>query len=242
MGADTQHITAYFVTPEICKRIGVEKACIIDVPGTGDCGSETSLPKLIAKIEVSLTATPVHTIVLVNKATDDRVHSAVKIATILLEKNFIKAADQIIGVMTKCDLVRKITRERNRDMWKNALKEAFGKQSNIPVVMCAVPVNERTYDVIEIDEYEEMYDTKWGDTPTIEPTIRELARLAKNPRVAKFVQADGGKVIAAIGEVCGIPVKNMQKQIKTLEQERDAKEKKVLPISNKSLSDTGEDI
>jgi len=211
----TTTISSYPVKAEICKKLGVPQACILDVPGTGD----PSLPvaKLITQLEEALSAVELHAILLMNPAGDARINIATRIGTALLDKSFIESADQIVGVLTKADKERKRNREKARKVWVTALERTFNHK--IPVVMCSVPVmDEEPYDVLEPEQYEE-YEYDPNRAPGMDEVLQSLKKIAAHPEVATYKQA-GDEILVEVAQIVGVDVDDMQQQIKELEEER----------------------
>jgi len=212
----TTTITSYPVKDEICKQLGVPQAVILDVPGTGD----PDLPpaKLITQLEDALSAVELHAILLMNPAGDSRINIATRIGTVLLDKSFINSADQIIGVLTKADRHRERPREKARKVWGKKLEETF--KHKIPITMCSVPVmDDEPYDVIEPDQYEE-YGYDPNTAPGMIEVLGTLKKIAANPMVANYQQAGEG-IIAEVAEIVGLDIKDMELQIKQLNEERE---------------------
>jgi len=211
----TTTISSYPVKAEICKKLGVPQACILDVPGTGD--PHLPVAKLITQLEEALSAVELHAILLMNPAGDARINIATRIGTALLDKSFIESADQIVGVLTKADKERKRSREKAREVWGNALEGTFNHK--IPVVMCSVPVmDEEPYDVLEPEQYEE-YEYDPNRAPGMEEVLQSLKKIAANPEVATYKQA-GDEILVEVAQIVGVDVDDMQQQIKELEEER----------------------
>jgi len=214
-GGVTTTISSYPVKAEICKKLGVPQACILDVPGTGD--PKLPVAKLIAQLEEALSAVELHAILLMNPAGDARINIATRIGTALLDKSFIESADQIVGVLTKADKERKKSREKAREVWGTALEDTFNHK--IPVVMCSVPVmDEEPYDVLEPEQYEE-YEYDPNRAPGMDEVLQSLKKIAAHPEVAKYKQA-GDEILMEVAQIVGVDVDDLQQQIKELEEER----------------------
>jgi len=211
----TTTISSYPVKAEICKKLGVPQACILDVPGTGD--PKLPVTKLIAQLEEALSAVELHAILLMNPAGDARINIATRIGTALLDKSFIESADQIVGVLTKADKERKKSREKAREVWGTALEGTFNHK--IPVVMCSVPVmDEEPYDVLEPEQYEE-YEYDPNRAPGMDEVLQSLKKIAAHPEVATYKQP-GDEILVEVAQIVGVDIDDMQQQIKELEEER----------------------
>jgi len=214
-GGVTTTISSYPVKAEICKKLGVPQACVLDVPGTGD--PNLPVAKLITQLEEALSAVELHAILLMNPAGDARINIATRIGTALLDKSFIESADQIVGVLTKADKERKRSREKAREVWGTALEGTFNHK--IPVVMCSVPVmDEEPYDVLEPEQYEE-YEYDPNRAPGMDEVLQSLKKIAAHPEVAKYKQA-GNEILMEVAQIVGVDVDDLQQQIKELEEER----------------------
>jgi len=207
----TRDVRAHRVKDSICRKLKLGNAFIIDAPGTGD--PSMSIMKIIAKIEANISTKEIHAILLMNEARHCRLTMDLEIATILLKKSFIKSADQIIAVMTKCDDCNPRTLKKNENIWEKRLKREFGDAVDIPIVKCGIPVEyEDPYNVIE---------SKMGENPyNIVDTLNELARLAEDPKIVQYVQADT-EILRKVAKIMGVPIEDMEEEIKKLKAARE---------------------